>query len=146
MIKSCGETGLDSTTAFSEVQLLRTICTRLESQPFMAEFFIEVSFLFQCMHFCKVAPTGLPIGYSVIVALTGLPIGYSVIVALTGLPIGYSVIVALTGLPIGYSVIVALTGLPIGYSVIVALTGLPIGYSVIVALTGLPMLERPYLN
>ena len=41
--------------------------------------------------------TGLPIGYSVIVALTGLPIGYSVIVALTGLPIGYSVIVALTG-------------------------------------------------
>ena len=41
-------------------------------------------------------------------ALTGLPIGYSVIVALTGLPIGYSVIVALTGLPIGYSVIVAL--------------------------------------
>ena len=59
-------------------------------------------------------------------ALTGLPIGYSVIVALTGLPIGYSVIVALTGLPIGYSVIVALTGLPIGYSVIVALTGPPI--------------------
>ena len=52
--------------------------------------------------------TGLPIGYSVIVALTtGLPIGYSVIVVLTtGLPIGYSVIVALTGLPIGYSVIV----------------------------------------
>ena len=38
------------------------------------------------------------------VVLTGLPIGYSVIVALTGLPIGYSVIVALTGLPIGYSV------------------------------------------
>ena len=37
--------------------------------------------------------SGLPIGYSVIVALTGLPI------ALTGLPIGYSVIVALTGLP-----------------------------------------------
>ena len=33
---------------------------------------------------------GLPIGYSVIVALTGLPIGYSVIVALTGLLIGYS--------------------------------------------------------
>ena len=32
-------------------------------------------------------------------ALTGLPIGYSVIVALTGLPIGYSVIAALTGLP-----------------------------------------------
>ena len=30
--------------------------------------------------------SGLPIGYSVIVALTGLPIGYSVIVALTGLP------------------------------------------------------------
>ena len=29
--------------------------------------------------------TGLPIGYSVIVALTGLPIGYSVIVALTDL-------------------------------------------------------------
>ena len=29
------------------------------------------------------------------VSLTGLPIGYSVIVALTGLPIGYSVIVAL---------------------------------------------------
>ena len=53
--------------------------------------------------------SGLPIGYSVIVALIGLPIGYSVIVALTGLPIGYSVIVALTGLPIGYSVIVALT-------------------------------------
>ena len=55
------------------------------------------------------------------VALTGLPIGYSVTVALTvaGLPI---VIVALTGLPIEYSVIVALTGLPIGYSVTVALT------------------------
>ena len=54
--------------------------------------------------------------YSVIMAmsLTGLPIGYSVIVALTGLPIGYSVIVALTGLPIGYSVIVALTGLSEG--------------------------------
>ena len=52
----------------------------------------------------------------ILLALTGLPIGYSVIVALT---IGYSVIVALTGLPIGYSVIVALTGLPIGYSVIV---------------------------
>ena len=49
--------------------------------------------------------------YSVIVALTDLLTGYSVIVdssALTGLPIGYSVIVALTGLPIGYSVIVAL--------------------------------------
>ena len=30
------------------------------------------------------------------VMVTGLPIGYSVIVALTGLPIGYSVIVALT--------------------------------------------------
>ena len=27
-------------------------------------------------------------------SLTGLPIGYSIIVALTGLPIGYSVIVA----------------------------------------------------
>ena len=50
-------------------------------------------------------------------ALTGLPIGYSVIVALTGLPIGYSVIVALTGLPIGYSVIVVLTSLtPYGLS------------------------------
>jgi len=35
--------------------------------------------------------------------LTGLPIGYSVLVAL---PIGYSVLVALTGPPIGYSVIV----------------------------------------
>ena len=34
--------------------------------------------------------TGLPIGYSVIVALTGVPIGYSVIVALTGVPIGYT--------------------------------------------------------
>ena len=32
--------------------------------------------------------------------MTGLPIGYSVIIALTGLPIGYSVIVALTGLPV----------------------------------------------
>ena len=87
----------------------------------------------------KCALTGLPIGYSVIVALTDLPIGHSVIVALTGLPIGHSVIVALTDLPIGYSVIVALTGLPIGYSVIVALTGLPIGYNVTVALTGLPI-------
>jgi len=48
--------------------------------------------------------------------ITGLPIGYSVIVALTGLPIGYSVIVALTSLPIGYSVIVALTGPSIVYS------------------------------
>ena len=73
--------------------------------------------------------------YRITGIVTGLPIGYSVIVALTGLPIAYSVIVALTGLPIEYSVIVALTGLPIGYSVIVALTGLPIGYSVIVALT-----------
>ena len=44
-------------------------------------------------HFSMKYLTGLPIGYSVIVALTGLPIGYSVIVALTGLPIGYSVIV-----------------------------------------------------
>ena len=43
---------------------------------------------------------GLPIGYSVIVALTGLPIGYSVIVALTGFPIGYSVI---ADLHIGYN-------------------------------------------
>ena len=60
-------------------------------------------------------------------SITGLPIGYSVIVALTGLPVGHSVIVALTGLPIGHSVIVALTGLRIGYSVIVALTGLSIG-------------------
>ena len=42
-------------------------------------------------------------------ALTGLPIGYSVIVALTGLPIGYSVIVTLTGLPIGYSIVIGLT-------------------------------------
>ena len=71
--------------------------------------------------------------------LTGLPIGYSVIVALTGLPIGYSVVVALTGLPIGYSVIVAIIGLPIGYSVIVALTGLAIGYSVTVAIIGHPI-------
>ena len=51
-------------------------------------------------------------------SITGLPIGYSVIVALTGLPIGYNVTVALTaaGLPIGYSIIAALTRLPIGYS------------------------------
>ena len=45
----------------------------------------------------KKSCVGLPIRYSVIVALTGLPIGYSVIVALTGLPIGYGVIVVLTG-------------------------------------------------
>ena len=43
--------------------------------------------------YCKFRSTGLPIGYSVIVALTRLPVRYSVIVALTYLPIGYSVMV-----------------------------------------------------
>ncbi|XP_065882902.1 FHF complex subunit HOOK interacting protein 2A-like [Dysidea avara] len=41
VIKTCGEVDLDSTTAFSEIQLLRTVCSRLESHPFMAEFFVE---------------------------------------------------------------------------------------------------------
>ena len=52
-----------------------------------------------CCNYCPlyVWPSdvpGLPVGYSVIVALTGLPVGYSVIVALTGLLIRYNVIVA----------------------------------------------------
>jgi len=63
VIKSCGEVDLDSTTAFSEVQLLRTICCRLESHPFMAEFFVEVTVFAPLLFLNAVSSNTFTIGY-----------------------------------------------------------------------------------